>query len=247
MPREIVHINLSSKFPMEVGARFFSIIAYPDDRERRHRFSLAISRIYVEWRAMVDPEFSNKLQYIVPEIFLPRLADAITTFKKGNKHLWHHITAAKWIALPHLMREGLQSVQVQTKLGELKLVVPKIKNMGIWAMGELGWQEKATNVPTLKSKIWAPSRPVVHAAAAYGLWCEDAEHVIPSEHQPDTFFFLVLEYVPIIESILRKAEQFRQQLPSIKQFKIREEDTIQFLWEGSPAYRLSQKSKNAEG
>jgi hypothetical protein len=237
MPREIVRIDLSSKFPIEVGARFFSIIAYPEAKDAiaRHQFSLAISRMYIEWRAMVDPEFVGKLHYVVPEILLARFPEAKRTFKRGNKRLRHHFTAASRIALPQFKGNRLKPILLQTKDGQLQSLIPTVKNMATLAMGDLGWLGKATSLPTFKSKIWATSRPIVHAASAYCLWCEYVERALPAESQLDTYFFLTLEYPPSIEWILRQAEQFRQMLPSIDLFDIKDEDTVQFLWEGSPA------------
>ena len=40
MPREIVRISLASKFPIEVGARFFATIAYPDNQNREREISV---------------------------------------------------------------------------------------------------------------------------------------------------------------------------------------------------------------
>jgi hypothetical protein len=37
MPREIVRINVATKFPIEAGTRFFATIAYPDNRIERER------------------------------------------------------------------------------------------------------------------------------------------------------------------------------------------------------------------
>jgi len=236
MPREIVRIDLSSKFPMEVGARFFSTIAYPEpkDAEERDRYFLAISRLYVHLRVKENPEFGKTLHYIVPAIFTPPWRDFVRTLKKGNKRLFCQITAATWIAMPHFRGEGLKPVEVEIN-GQLQSIIPTVKNMGMIAMNELGWQGKSTSIPTLKSKIWAPSRPVVHAAAAYSLWCYYAERVVPAKEQVDSFFFLAcLELPSTVAAILRRAEAFRLILPEIEQFQIKEEDTIQFVGQGSP-------------
>src|ERR1700730_11540 len=217
MTREIVRIDLSSKFPMEVGARFFSTIAYPEpkDAEERDRYFLAISRLYVHLRVKENPEFGR-------------------TLKKGNKRLFCQIPAATWIAMPHFRGEGLKPVEVEIN-GQLQSIIPTVKNMGMIAMNELGWQGKSTSIPTLKSKIWAPSRPVVHAAAAYSLWCYYAERVVPAKEQVDSFFFLAcLELPSTVAAILRRAEAFRLILPEIEQFQIKEEDTIQFVGQGAP-------------
>jgi len=242
MPREIVHVNLSSKFPIEIGARFFSIIAYPDNAQERDRYSLAISRLYVQRRAENNPEFGRTLHYIPPAIFVAPWRDVERTFKRGNKHLRRRIAAARWIAMPHLRGEGLKPIQVQRE-GVIEAVIPTLKNMGIFAMDELGWQGKSKSVPTLKHKIWAPSRPVIHAAAAYLLWCNIYAHFDP-EKEGDFFFLACLEHPSTVAAILRRAEEFRLMLPAIRQFQIKEKDTIQFLGQGSPIKFHTSKSTN---
>jgi hypothetical protein len=83
-------------------------------------------------------------------------------------------------------------------------------------------------VSTLKSKIWAPSRAVVHAAAAYlrYYWCEDGRMVRPNQIIGSPPF--------VVAKIIKASETIRLMLPSIEQFEIKEEDTIQFLAEGTP-------------
>jgi hypothetical protein len=240
MPREIVRIDLSSKFPIEVGARFFSVIAYPDNARERDRYSLAISRLYVQRRAENDPEFGRTLHYVVPAIFRASWLDVERAFKTGNKYLRRRIAAARWIVMPHLRGEGLKPIHVE-KDGQLQAVIPTLNNMGRFAMDELGWRGTSKSMPTLKSKIWAPSRPVIHAAAACLLWCKIYADFDP-EKEGDFFFLACLEHPSTVGAILRRAEKFRLMLPSIEQFQIKEEDTIQFFGQGSPVKFRKSKS-----
>jgi hypothetical protein len=70
MPREIVRINVASKFQIGVGARFFATIAFPDNRNERERYHLALCRRYVVARAEGDLDFASKELPIVPAIFV---------------------------------------------------------------------------------------------------------------------------------------------------------------------------------
>jgi len=131
-----------------------------------------------------------------------------------------------------LRNEKLKPLQVE-KDGEF--IIPTINKMTLVAMEELGWTGKAESVPTFKSKIWAPSRPVVHAAAAYALACYHANRIFPIERQLDGYFLMAcLEHPSMIASLIRKSEEYRLMLPEIEQFTIKEEETIQILAEGTP-------------
>jgi hypothetical protein len=232
MPREIVRINVASKFPIEAGARFFATIAYPDNRNERERYHLALCRFYVLWRAQRDIEFASKLHFIVPEIFVSSDHDCVQTLKRGNKKLNHRLTATRFLVMPHFRDEKLKPLKVE-KDGEF--IIPTLNRMSLVAIEELGWTGKAESIPTFKSKIWAPSRPVVHAAAAYLLWCYHAARMCPIEQQGDGCFLLAcLEYPSTIATLIRTSEAYRLKLAEIEQFKIKEEETIQILAEGTP-------------
>ena len=158
MPREIVRINVASKFQIEVGARFFATIAYPDNRNERERYHLALCRQYVVARAKGDLDFASKELPIVPAIFVSSDHEYVRALKRGENKLKHRLAAARSLLLPHLREEKLKPLQVEED-GEF--IIPTLNKMILMAMEELGWTGKAESVPTFKSKIWAPSRPVV--------------------------------------------------------------------------------------
>jgi hypothetical protein len=243
MPREIVRINVASKFPTEVGARFFATIAYPDNRNERERYHLALCRWYLLVRAQRNPGFVSKVHLIVPAIFVPSNYDCMRTLKRGNKKLSQRLAATRWLVMPHLRADQLKPIQVE-KNGEF--IVPTINKMTLVAMEALGWTGKTESVPTFKSKIWAPSRPVVHAAAAYVLWCHYAARIFPTEQQGDGFFILAcLEYPSTIATLIRTSEAYRLKLAKIEQFEIREGETIQIVAEGTPFEFAESKSAEA--
>ena len=97
MPREIVRINVGSKFPVEVAARFFATIAYPDNRNERERYHLALCRWYVlmrECERRVIPTLPAS--YFIS--FRPFLWPAITTvYELSNAE-----TKSLFIASPQL-------------------------------------------------------------------------------------------------------------------------------------------------
>ena len=232
MPREIVRINAASKFQIEVGARFFATIAYPDNRNKRERYHLALCRQYVAAKAEGGLDFACKVLPIVPAIFVSSDHEYVRALKRGNNKLKHRLAAAQLI-MPHFREEKLKPLQVGEH-GEF--IIPTLNKMTLVAMERLGWTGKAESVPTFKSKIWAPSRSVVHAAAAYELAFYDAKRIIPFERQVDGYFFtFCLEHPFAIAALIRRCETHRLMLADIEQFKIKEEETIQILAEGVPA------------
>ncbi len=241
MPREIVRINVGSKFPVEVAARFFATIAYPDNPNERERYHLALCHWCVLMRvkgdpdvtgAEGDPDFASKLLYIVPAIFVASDHDCVRALKRGSEKLLQRIAAARWLVMPHLRDEKLKPLQV-VKGGEF--IIPTVNKMTLVAMKELGWTGKAESIPTFKSKIWAPSRAVAHAAAAFVFACYHAARIFPVAQQVDAYFFKAcFEHPSTIETLIRKAEGYRLKLAEIEQFKIKEEETVQILAEGTP-------------
>jgi hypothetical protein len=120
--------------------------------------------------------------------------------------------------------------------------------MTLVALEALGWTGKEESVPTFKSKIWAPSRPVVHAAAAYALACYHADRIFPIERQVDAYFFeACFEHPSTVATLIRTSEAYRLKLAEIEQFKIKEEETIQILAEGTPLeFDDTQSAKSNE-
>jgi hypothetical protein len=224
VPRESVRINVASEFPIEVGARFFATIAHPEDRNERERYHFALCHLCVLARAKSDLDFATSLLPIIPAIFVSSDHARLQTLKRGNKKLRHRLATAKFLVMPHFRERKLEPLQVEK---DRELIVPTLNKMTLVAMKELGWTAKPKSVPTFKSKIWAPSRPVVHAAAAYVLWCHHAKRTIPVEH----LFMTCLGDPPTIAGLMQKSEAFRLMLPNIEQFKIKEEETIQILAE----------------
>jgi hypothetical protein len=93
-------------------------------------------------------------------------------------------------------------------------------------MKSMGW--KGTSKATFNSRIWGQSRPVVHAAAAYLLWERD---LVDEFHLPANTdrFLACLASAEILKQVILASEIARLELPLIRRFRIKEEDTIQFL------------------
>jgi hypothetical protein len=222
MPRETIEIVLSEVDPYYAGAQFLAAIAYPDplDKNERDRFMQAVVRWTLGQRVELDPDWARGPQLIRPAYFSGPERPFHSALKRGVKKLNHRIAVAQFIVMPHL-----RAIDAG-RLKRVKGFYPSINNMTHVVMEFLNWH--GDSQATVKSKIWKPSRPVAHAAAAYVVW-----HQILWKkwgRNPDVnkqlAFLMLPEYVDEVVGI---SEIFREQLQQISQFTIREDETVQFV------------------
>jgi hypothetical protein len=219
VPRATVQIGLSSPFTIEPMANFLTFLAYPEPAasSARVEFCSAISRFAIKGVCDLDPDWASSPQSIRPAFFLgsePRKA-----LKRGCAKLSHRFVAANYFALPHLAKQ-LQGA----KLVRFEQYKPTVENLAHLALEGLGW--KGDSASTVKSRMWGPSRPVVHAAAA--LLADGFSRELPI--RADAKWLLpYFRDSELLRKVLSWSEIGRLHMPRIKQFRIKEEDTIQFL------------------
>jgi hypothetical protein len=206
-------------FP-EPGATFFSTLAYPAVSSARDRFWSAIYRWAILEQCRIDADWKLKPQLIRPEMFARKNIDK-KAFTLGKKILHHQFIAAHFLVLPNLkVRRPGRAYE------RFERLTPTKKHMTYLAMKHmgLGYNSKST----FHSRIWAPSRPVVHAAAAYLLWKYDLANEVPMPDCVDPLFPCLLDHKILREMVLI-SEIIRVELPLISELEIKEEETIQFL------------------
>ena len=94
------------------------------------------------------------------------------------------------------------------------------------AKHRMGWDRDRDGTSTIKSRIWGPSRPVIHAAAM--LLADGNARGISIPENPESWL-PYLKDPELLRPVLLASEFARLRLPRIKQFRIRETDTIEFL------------------
>jgi hypothetical protein len=222
MPRETIEIVLTELDPYSAGPTFFAAIAYPDPKDKleRSRFMQAISRHTLEKRIELHSEWAQTPQLIRPAYFSgpEKLIDAC--LRRGNKKLKHRLAAAQFILMPHLRAIDTGHLE---KVGGFE---PTVNNMAHQILDFMDWHGDSAS--TVKSKIWKPSRPVVHAAAALVVWHQVLWEKWGRNPNVDKQFALCIlpQYV---EEVVQISEEFRAQLSDIKQFTIRDDETIKFV------------------
>jgi hypothetical protein len=225
MPREAVHLCLESLFPPEPGATFFSTIAYPDptDAAARERFWFSLCRWAILEQCRLDPTWAVSVQAIRADVFMRYNNDWWKNFSFGLRRFNHRLTVAQYILLPKLRASVfVDPIQVEG-------FAPTVENLGVLAMDFM--KSKANDQRNLKTRIWNPSRPVVHAAAAFALMTF-ARRNLPEEVNPlgnRDPFFACLSSPELLKLIISVSEAIRKLLPFLKGLKVREEETIQFV------------------
>jgi hypothetical protein len=223
MPRETIRISLSNPFCPEPGAIFLSKLAYPSaiDASARHEFMSALCRWAITEICDIDRDWATSPQPIKAGFFLGKRTDSLKALKLGSKKLVHRVIAAGFIAMPHLHAQ-LQGSDLIKYQGYR----PTVQMLSYDAMESMGW--KGDSESTLKSRIWGPSRPVIHAAAMLGVHRCSIE--LPFTKTLNDLL-PYLKFPELLREVFVWSEIARLHLPLIKEFRIKEEDTIQFLAE----------------
>jgi hypothetical protein len=223
MPCETVWIRISSlPFP-EPGATFLSRLAYPHktNSSEETEFWLAIYRRALLEHSQMHPEWGHKPQRIRPAFFKSSKIDG-RAILSGQTQLEHRFVAASLLILR--FREHLMG-RKRAGLGVRDLRRRMMRYMGL----------KSGSTTTFSSRTFSPSRPVVHAAAGcllaivkprFGSGQEvDRYNDIPSIDE-------LIEFLASPELLKRAvifSEAIRQNAPLLKELRIKEQQTIQFL------------------
>jgi hypothetical protein len=169
MPRETVDLKIADRETYEAGAEFFAYLAYPDDQRLRQQFWIVLCRAYLSDRAS-QPNWAWQVQPIKPVFFSAHnREEAQKIFIKGYWKLCERLSSAACIALPHVL--GMKKI---------KGFPPTVENLILnWGLpSRRSEQTEPPNASTKKSRVWMPSRPVIHAATAL-LICLGPDGIMP--------------------------------------------------------------------
>jgi hypothetical protein len=138
--------------------------------------------------------------------------------KRGTKRLHERLAAAMHILFPQL-----RTVRAGRVIKEEGLF-PSVNNMSILVADILGWKPESQS--TVKAKVWKPTRPVAHLAAAW-LWWRDSWEKF--ERDPDADHFMEFFFEPaFVREAIGLSEEVRSMLPEITQFKITDDELVVF-------------------
>jgi hypothetical protein len=223
MPRETIRLGLSTPFTPEPGAMFLSFLAYPSSKDAmmRAEFCLAICRFAITAMCKKDRDWASSPQAIKPAIVLMSDTHRRKALRLGSTQLGYRFKAANFFAIPHLHAEfsGCELVKYEG-------FAPTVQNLAVLAKHRMGWDRDRDGTSTIKGRIWGPSRPVIHAAAI--LLADGNSRGFPITENPESWL-PYLKDPELLRLVLIGSEFARFLLPRIKQFRIKEADTVEFL------------------
>jgi hypothetical protein len=166
-------------------------------------------------------DWANSPRAILPAISLVGDKRRREALRLGSTQLGYRFKAAAFFAMPHLYAE----------LREYELVkyqgfAPTVENLAVLAGHRMGWDSDRDGTSTIKGRIWGPSRPVVHAAAI--LFADGKARGYSIMENPESWL-PYLKDPKLLLPVLLISEIARRVLPRVKQFRIKEADTIEFL------------------
>jgi hypothetical protein len=222
-PRETVFLRFSSLPAYEAAAEFYSYIAYADPLEatQREKYRIALSRWAILERGKIDKNWNEGTETeIRPIIFSQPEALYMDVYRRGSLLWWERGICASFMLLPNKLEELFEGLP------------PTVGNV----LGVLGakWGYSEGSYKTIADRLWRPTKPVVHAAAAAMLCLgilTHREHGWDDEHQLcyKQPFLATLFYEDVFRSILLNlTSQLYLQVPSCRRFKIRESEMINF-------------------
>jgi hypothetical protein len=233
MPRETVEIAVFGAPPASAMATLMAFIAYPEDKTRRLAFERCLYRLAILWRAETDPTWATGTQQLRPTAFIDDDAALLTFLKSGSKVLGRHLITATIFLTPHMIgvrkeSEPLTLDKLHPRLeGVDAWCAPTVENMAIVVSALLGNKVPTSSYVNIKTREWSRVKPVVHLAYTLAEWM-GIQSLTDSHKPPNTRFFeMFFDQAPLI--CITMGEQCRQKLPLVKQFSIKEDDTIQFV------------------
>lgn len=212
----IYHLDLDRHETYECGAMLVSLLAYPEDNEQEtKRSDLHASLCAIALRAQFD---ESSPEWCQPQLIKPVYAfrDATKTdrdLKTLERRLRDRMVAAR-MAIPLLQ---------EIKLGRPPKLPDDLKRLSINALSEFVLKDAAQTEPkNVETRIWRPSLPVIHVAAATAVISELAEK---DGHSPISYGQIVVSR-PVIEAIVREAERYEELLEKSGKFNINPEKLV---------------------
>lgn len=233
MPRQTVQIDAYGKNSEAWAfAQLMSYVAYPSglDSSRQRLFARSLYRMALIWRAEKDKGWASSYQQMLPFALLDDEKTFLTSLKRGQKQFWRHLVTAHAFLLPHLIGVDTDALPDLDRLypkSKSALKAPTVENMSLIVMEAIGWNGDSSS--TVKSKLWSAVKPVSHLGYAIAGQISSEVSVI-KDRKGDVFDALCgLFFNESAIICVAVAERCRLKLPLIRQFKIDESETIQFV------------------
>jgi hypothetical protein len=165
MPRETVTIELSKLPPFEAAAQLFAVLAYPDDKAARTRFSDATCNVMLRRFVAADSTIADTPEAVVrPRYWMMEPKKADLTWDRGIKVLMDERMEAARMASPRwataveeetgLPHRGLRNI------GHLSTEMLAVVSASLDE--RRGKNTEGFNKGNIATRVWKKSRPVLH-------------------------------------------------------------------------------------
>jgi hypothetical protein len=212
MGGQSIGISFQNNEIYECGAQLLAVLAYPADDEhdnRRANVHASLCRYAIEFQYESFPDDWRPKRVKRPYVFRDAKI-AGRDIKYAQKRLGEWMVAAR-MAIPYLQRSELGEAPTLPKSIERL----SLNKMAVFACDDAG-QSDAGN---LERRYWAPSRPVIHlaaAAAATGQALQKAGAPLSLE--------LLLLWRDLIEGIVQRAQAYEELIAGDPAFPVKAND-----------------------
>jgi hypothetical protein len=157
----VYHIDFNKLEVYEVGAFMVSQLAYPgesrQDDKRRCEVYTSLCASVLRARAETDPNWVTRPQLVKPVYTSQTERDRHQGLRTLPRRLRDRMIAAR-MAYPFL---------IEAETGEVPKLPENVNRLSINAMSELVLEDAGFSDPeNVETRIWRPSRPVIHLASA---------------------------------------------------------------------------------
>lgn len=212
--RQPLHLSLGSGPVYEAGAVLLCVLAWPEfvaDEAAMDERHAALCQSGVRLLADADEKWARSAQPIKP-FYLSVAEDQV-------QRVWHELfrrlaerLAAARMAIPFLQEASGATPRLPRGMSRLSL-----NNMASVAAEDLG----LSGPENVETRVWRPSRPVIHIATAVAVAARDAE----GDGQTFTALNLLLEEATI-RWVADAAESYVPLLAALTQFRVPPEGLI---------------------
>jgi hypothetical protein len=181
--------------PLPEGGRPASHgLAYPGESEQDYQRRCGAFMSLCAWvlrvRAEIDPDWATRSQLVKPVYTLQTESDCNRGFRTLPLRLHERMVAAR-MAYPFLM---------EAQTGEVSKLPGGLKRLSINAMSELVLEDAGYSDPeNVETRIWRPSRPVIHLASAVQNYLRFIEIEAAG-------LYWLLTCRAVVENVIRNAE-----------------------------------------
>lgn len=211
-------LSPDSSEPYECAAALLALLAYPHpaaDTSERPAFHAALCRAALLGCAADDPDWLWHSQPIKPGYLLLEEATADRGLAQGQKRLDERLIAAR-MALPFLQ---------QASTGQPPKLPKALPRWSLNGMADLVLDQARQSDPhNLEARVFRPSLPVIHLAAALLIASDGLE--APLGHRLSAWHLFYDRELTIVRWLVDAAQQYEALLPRMRHFRVPPEAVI---------------------